>query len=61
MSMKDKLCRSVAVIKINLFSDDKIISELPKSSRKCYVYFLIYSNMSLISRFLLLKFLNILL
>ena len=37
-------CRSVAVIKINLFSDDEIISELPRSSRQCFVYFLVYSN-----------------
>ena len=54
-------CRSVAVIKINLFSDDEIISELPRSSRQCFVYFLVYSNMNLISRFLLLEFLRILL
>ena len=54
-------CCLAAVIKVNLFSDDKIISELPKISWQCFVYFLIYSNMSLISRFLLLEFLRILL
>ena len=54
-------CRSVAVTKIHLFSDNKIISELPKSSRQCFAYFLLYSNMSLISLFLLSEFLRILL
>ena len=54
-------CRSVAVPKIHLFSADKIISEFSKSSRQCFAYFLIYSNMSLISRFLLPEFLRILL
>ena len=54
-------CRSAAVIKVNSFSDDKIISELPKISWQCFVYFLIYSNMTLITTFLLLEFLRILL
>ena len=32
-------CRSVAVTKIHLFSGDKTISELSKSSRQCLLIF----------------------
>ena len=31
---------------MHLFSDDKIIPELPKSSKQCFASFSIYSNMS---------------
>ena len=54
-------CRSAAVIKVNSFSGDKIISELHKISWQCFVYFLIYSNMTLITTFSLLEFFRILL
>ena len=43
-------CRSVEFTKIYLFLDDKIISELPKSSNQCFAYVSIYSSMSLKTR-----------
>ena len=50
-------CRSVAITKMHLLSDDKIISELLTSSKQCFAY----SNMSSVSRFLLSEFFRILL
>ena len=51
-------CRWVPVTQMHLFSDDKIISELRKSSRQCFALFSIYSIMSSVSRFFFLLLLS---
>ena len=52
----------VAVTKMHLFLDAKIISELPKSSKKCFASLSVYSNMSSrTSFFLVSEFLRMLL
>ena len=39
-------CQSVAFPKMHLFLDDKIISEIPKSSKQCFASLSIHSDMS---------------
>ena len=53
-------CLSVAVAKIHLFLDNKIISELVKCSKQYFVSLSIYSDMSPINRFFLSECLRIL-
>ena len=54
-SWDDKRCKSswlsVAVTKMHLIVDDKIILELPKSSKQYFASLSIYSNMSSITCF----------